>query len=425
MRMLEPGQDVALAREASARSRRSRLMRGSFSATSRSNAPSARSASQTSAMPPAPSSRFRRYGPMRSPRRPGRWPASRPLPPASATRQQVGGFARRMRSEQLAQHGASSGCVTPAAPARPRARPGRDRAPRRAASTTCSRWRQRYPWTRRHIRNGAATGQMPSFLQRREQERARLVPLAAHGALRRPEQLGDLDLAVAREVAHLDDRASSASTASSASSASLTESASCRQLPRSFGRRGRCPASRRGAATAPLGQLLAREVDDDVAHRLRRIGEEVLAVVEHEIGRIDELQEALVNEVVVPRCASSPCMRRRPWAILRSSGYKTANTRSSAPRSPCAASCDSCVSGTSTRAMAAVSPVFRWLSRGHGRVRVEFSAVCAVIFTKTRGRFRFLTKVAIETRQVGQRDRRLCGGSHVDYSSGRIGGLTA
>ena len=51
----------------SARSRRSRFIIGSFSATSRVNAPSARSASHTSAIPPAPSSRFNRYGPTRAP----------------------------------------------------------------------------------------------------------------------------------------------------------------------------------------------------------------------------------------------------------------------------------------------------------------------------------------------------------------------
>jgi len=36
-----------------------------------------------------------------------------------------------------------------------------------------------------------------------------------------------------------------------------------------------------------------------------------------------------------------------------------------------------------------------------------------------------LTKVGNETQQVGQRHRRLCGGLDVDYSSGRIDGLTA
>ena len=41
--------------------------------------------------------------------------------------------------------------------------------------------------------------------ERNEQPRPRLVPAAAHGALVDALQLGDLDLAVAAEVAHLDE----------------------------------------------------------------------------------------------------------------------------------------------------------------------------------------------------------------------------
>ncbi len=53
----------------------------------------------------------------------------------------------------------------------------------------------------------------------------------------------------------------------------------------------------RGLATpTALGELLAREVDDDVPHRLRRIGEEVLAAGDREPLRVHEAQEALVDQ---------------------------------------------------------------------------------------------------------------------------------
>ncbi len=62
--------DASTARSRAKRCARPRSIHsacGSFSATCRSNAPSARSASQTAPMPPSPSGLRRRYGPMRWP----------------------------------------------------------------------------------------------------------------------------------------------------------------------------------------------------------------------------------------------------------------------------------------------------------------------------------------------------------------------
>ena len=137
-----------------ARSRRSRLISGSLSATSRVKAPSARSASHTSAMPPLPISRFSRYGPMRS-------PGARPLTRAVGgrpierrqTRQHIGRLAAGMRCQKLA-HGRRKRRLRRrlAAQAKWRAQPAPDRALRQAASITCSRWWQRLAWTPLDIR---------------------------------------------------------------------------------------------------------------------------------------------------------------------------------------------------------------------------------------------------------------------------------
>ena len=51
-----------------------------------------------------------------------------------------------------------------------------------------------------------------------------------------------------------------------------------------------------GAAAMTLGLPLARRVDDDVAHRLRGIGEEVPPVFEPQAAVADELHEALVHQ---------------------------------------------------------------------------------------------------------------------------------
>jgi hypothetical protein len=50
------------------------------------------------------------------------------------------------------------------------------------------------------------------------------------------------------------------------------------------------------AAAAARGPVLARRVDDDVAHRLGGIREEVMPVLEPKPARIDQPHEALVHE---------------------------------------------------------------------------------------------------------------------------------
>ena len=80
VRMDERGQDVALARHALHQPRTDELGGGSLSATWRWKLPSARSASQTTPMPPRAISRSRRYGPIRSPTWSSAWNARRDSP---------------------------------------------------------------------------------------------------------------------------------------------------------------------------------------------------------------------------------------------------------------------------------------------------------------------------------------------------------
>jgi hypothetical protein len=135
------------------------------------------------------------------------------------------------------------------------------------------------------------------FVDRREQERARLLPLAPHRALGRAEELANLCFTVAGEIAHLDDLRER-----------RIDGVECPQcIVYTQERRARVNLSElitdlrverddAGITASSLRLLLAREVDRDVAHRLGRIREEVLAIRERQLRRVDQPQIAFVNE---------------------------------------------------------------------------------------------------------------------------------
>ena len=117
-----------------------RLSIGSFSATSRLKAPSARRASHTSAMPPAPSSRISSYGPTRAP---GCRPLAAGALASSAAvelRQAHQRFQfrclRRSRQQRLAQRGGQIRMLWRSRPARRGAQPHPAPAPHPAAGSS-------------------------------------------------------------------------------------------------------------------------------------------------------------------------------------------------------------------------------------------------------------------------------------------------
>ena len=119
VRMLESGQDVALERKALRQVLAPCCRVGVLSATSRLKAPSARCASHTSAMPPAPSGRSNWYGPTRS-------PARRPL--AAGCASLAAGSLGRASPTRLRPRGSSA-----------RAAPARDRGARAGSALSQAR----------------------------------------------------------------------------------------------------------------------------------------------------------------------------------------------------------------------------------------------------------------------------------------------
>ena len=193
-----------------ARSRRRRVSSGSFKATSRRKAPSARSASHTSAMPPRPSSRTNRYGPTRS---------SAASPTATRcivargecrqTPQQLVRFAGQRAPRAIRRTvGASSGWRRLSFSSHAeRAPSGRSSASSSSFETVVPRrWREILHLNPSDTRDAPAAAGHASATRAAKRAGTR-VPFptgAAPCASDVAEQCSDLGLAIAGEVAHLD-----------------------------------------------------------------------------------------------------------------------------------------------------------------------------------------------------------------------------
>src|SRR5580765_4841729 len=126
-----------------------------------------------------------------------------------------------------------------------------------------------------------------SFLHCCQQESTGLLPLASHRTLGPTREFRDLPFVVTGEVTHLHNLGQR-----------WIKRLECRQgivnrYQRSVALGGRQAAGKysieaqhRSAASTSLGELFAREVDDDIAHSLRSVSEEVLPVGEHQRGGI-------------------------------------------------------------------------------------------------------------------------------------------
>src|SRR5215468_9759926 len=150
----------------------------------------------------------------------------------------------------------------------------RGRRLRRGASRRSSRspaTRPSYAWLR-------------SVLQHSQQEGTRLVPLTSHGTFRGAGEIGYFLFCVAGEVAHLDHLRQHG--------VDLFQREQC--ILESDERRLAFPDGKLvgeggiqtqvGASTSTsLCELLACELENDVAHRFGRIGEEVLPIDEREL----------------------------------------------------------------------------------------------------------------------------------------------
>jgi hypothetical protein len=135
----------------------------------------------------------------------------------------------------------------------------------------------------------------PRSPERGRQQHARLLPVAPHGAIGDAERSGDLGIAQAAEVAHLDqsaealvERADFLERLMDAQDLVLGRSIACAQVV--------VERHVHGVLAAPLRGLGTRDVHDDRPHGRRGVRQEMRAVAGVHALRIAQLQVALVDQ---------------------------------------------------------------------------------------------------------------------------------